>query len=80
MLAYVVLACLVVPLLLLVGDVLRPARKNAAVPPLRAGAPRPHVTADTSGRRAAYEEAEAPRAPRIAPGDGMVYRGPARAR
>lgn len=81
MLAYVLVACFVLPLLLLVADMMRP-RKDAPPTPVRAAAPRPHVSTDASGRRVtrAAVDTETARAPRIAPGDGMVYRGSARAR
>jgi hypothetical protein len=81
MLAYILLACFVVPLLILAADVMRP-RKDAPPTPVRPSAPRPHVQAAANGRRAAHApgDAETGRPPRIAPGDGMVYRGSARSR
>ena len=85
MLAYVLLACLAVPLVILIVDVAVPRRGHSAPlsgPPV---AMRPHVSASSEHRRSPHrgEDAQAegaPRAPRIAPGDGMVYRGPARSR
>jgi hypothetical protein len=84
MLAYILLACLAVPLLLLIGDVLS-GRKSPTPPPAPRPAPRPRVTADPAQRgpqvtAAVHDDAPAgaPRPPRIKPGDGMVYRGPAR--
>ena len=84
MLAYVLLACLAVPLVILIVDVAVPRRGPSA--PI--GGPsvemRPHVSASAEHRRSPHRgegaPAEAPRTPRIAPGDGMVYRGPARSR
>jgi hypothetical protein len=89
MLAYVLVACFVIPLLMLIVDVAVPRDKDAASrpAPLRAATPqaevRPHVTAATDNRRSPHKVEDAPdpaRAPRIAPGDGMVYRGSVRAR
>ena len=90
MLAYVLIACLVIPLLLLLVDVITPRAKKSDLqrqPPLRAQLQpqaeiRPHVTGPAGARRSAQANvvAATARPPRIAPGDGMVYRGSARPR
>jgi hypothetical protein len=82
MLAYVLLACIAIPLVMLVIDVMAPRSADSAepagVPALHLDATRPHVTAAAEERRDSHRVAdlvdEAPRRPRIAPGDGMVYR------
>ncbi len=77
MIAYVLAALVVVPLALLIVDVFMPKRDHGSLA-AHGITIRPHVTASTVERRDAHR-AEAPaateeRAPRIAPGDGMVYR------
>lgn len=77
MIAYVLAALVVVPLALLIVDVFMPKRDNASLA-AHGVEIRPHVTASTIDRRDVHRAAPAPdaevRAPRIAPGDGMVYR------
>lgn len=80
MLAYVLLACFAIPLVMLIIDVMAPRKADAA----DGGQPhldtRPHVTAAAGDRRdphrvgAPVAEEPVARKPRIAPGDGMVYR------
>lgn len=77
MITYVLAALIVIPLALLVVDVFMPKRDHAS-PAAHGVEIRPHVTASTIDRRDVHRadpvvESE-PRPPRIAPGDGMVYR------
>lgn len=84
MLPFVLAACLAAPLILLVVDMAIPRRTPGATGPARPAVPadlhRPYAA--TAARRPApapvapapRPEAVASRAPRIAPGDGMVYR------
>lgn len=83
MLAYILIACIAIPLVMLVIDVATPKR-NEVTGPGAHDQVRPHVTAATVDRRDAHRvdalaPEPAPRAPRIAPGDGMVYRPAQRA-
>jgi hypothetical protein len=75
--AYVLIACVAIPLVMLIIDVCTPTRGEAAASGVHDDV-RPHVTAATVDRRDAHRTEiapePAPRAPRIAPGDGMVYR------
>jgi len=83
MIAYILIACVAIPLVMLIVDVMTPNKRDAAGPAVHDEI-RPHVAAVATDRRdvhradAVAPEA-APRPPRIAPGDGMVYRPAQRA-
>lgn len=89
MLAIALLAVLAVPLLLLCVDLATPRRPDARSAATPAPAPRPPVVEPVAPVRASAPPAPpapvvtaqvASRAPRIAPGDGMVWRGATPAR
>ncbi len=92
MLAYVLLAVLAVPLVMLIVDMAVPRNaRRAAGPtgPVPTMPPEMHGSATRSApsrpapvvtQLRSHDEVMATRAPRISPGDGMVYRGPQRTR